>query len=379
MRLRLRLADQIVGVFILIAILGLAGVVIFLGINQRWFKKNWYFWSEFKSGAGLSVGMSITLKGFEIGKVDSRALDPETGLVRIDFYIFDRFYSTVALENSIVELAQSPIGLGGGLLFHPGLPQIPPRLPLAEGSYIPTLDTDEGWDLVRRGLVDREAAVDTIGSLLSQVGPILDKMNTILFSLDQLVLTVEDSVRGDRNTQLGSLLYSTETLIKTLDGVFKGSGTGPVNDILVSVADSTDRLNTAINRTTKDLDEVLANLKRITENIDEMTSEPTGLVMRLIDPQGSIKTLLDDDNTLYQRIEGVFDGVDDIIAELGKFAQFVTGTSPQIASILEQGRSAISQGQDIMEALKNNPLLSGGIPERQAQPSTFKSYRDEEF
>ena len=31
------------------------------------------------------------------------------------------------------------------------------------------------------------------------------------------------------------------------------------------------------------------------------------------------------------------------------------------------------------EALKNNPLLRGGVPEKEEQPTTFKGYRDEEF
>jgi len=33
----------------------------------------------------------------------------------------------------------------------------------------------------------------------------------------------------------------------------------------------------------------------------------------------------------------------------------------------------------VLEAVKNNPLLRGGVPETKAQTSTLKSYRDEDF
>ena len=52
---------------------------------------------------------------------------------------------------------------------------------------------------------------------------------------------------------------------------------------------------------------------------------------------------------------------------------------PQIVGLLEQGRTTLDQGQDVLEALKNNPLLRGGVPDRREQQTTFQSYRDEEF
>ncbi len=61
MKFRIRFAHQIVGIFVLLAILGIAAILILLGINQRWFAKDYYFWSTFRSAGGLSVGMPIRL------------------------------------------------------------------------------------------------------------------------------------------------------------------------------------------------------------------------------------------------------------------------------------------------------------------------------
>jgi len=108
-------------------------------------------------------------------------------------------------------------------------------------------------------------------------------------------------------------------------------------------------------------------------------SDPTGLAKRLLDPKGSLNTILDDDNRLYDQIQGSLQELQAVIAQLAEFTRFVNSAQPQIVGLLEQGRTTLDQGQDVLEALKNNPLLRGGVPDRREQQTTFQSYRDEEF
>ena len=411
MNLKIRFADQVVGLFLLIAVLGLAAALILIGSNQSWFSKSYEFHSKFRSGGGLSVGLPITLRGFEIGKVRGTSLDPATRVVTMQFHIYDTYYEYVVSENSVLELASSPIGLGTSLLFHPGKAQTPPKPPLEEGSFIPSMDFKEGQDLVRQGLAERSASQDTIGTLLTQVGPIVEKVNEILYSLEETLLIVESGLRGDRGNQIGSLLYSTDSLIVSLNDVLEGRGDGPigeildnvnsttatldtsVNDILGTVGSVTDSLQKTVDVTTRELstlldglkgvasrvDQMAANMETMTANLADLTADPTGLVTKLLAPKGSIQTLLDDDNQLYNQVGQMLAKVDLIIAELATFAQFVTGTTPQLTGLLEEGRAALEQGQDVLVALKNNPLLRGGVPEKKDQPTTFNSLRDEEF
>ena len=59
--------------------------------------------------------------------------------------------------------------------------------------------------------------------------------------------------------------------------------------------------------------------------------------------------------------------------------EYINSTQPQISTILEKGRDTLDQGKDVLEAVKNNPLLRGGVPPQREQTSTLKSYRDEDF
>ena len=376
MSLKIRFMDQIVGLFILVAIIGLVAGLVLLGARQQWFSKTYHLESRFRTGSGISVGTPITLRGFEIGKVESISLDPKTRIVSMKFFVYDKYYEHIVLPNSVLELASSPIGLGTSLLFHPGKVLDPPAAPLEEGSYIPSLHFKDGTDLVRQGLVDRTSSDDTIGTLLSQMGPIVEKVNNIL---DELQIAVQGGSEGDQSNQLGTLLHSTNALIVSIDDILTGKDEGPVGDILDNVNSTSATLESAVDTTTRELTGLLQELKGVMANLNAITEDPNGLVTRLIDPKGSIKTFLDDDNRLFIKVDEMLGSVKEIVAELESFAQFVTGSTPQITGLLEEGRKTLMQGQDVLEALKNNPLLRGGVPEAKDQPNTFNSYRDVEF
>ncbi len=340
MRFRIRFADKIVGIFILLAILGVAAALTLLGLNQRWFARNYAYWSRFASAEGLSAGMPIKLKGFEIGRVDEIRLGRDN-LVEMEFHVYDTYHDKV-VPGSVLEKASSPFGLGTGLLLHPGPGQ---ATPLPELSLIPSSDQEEGRRLllIERGTEPSQS--DPIASLLGQVQPVLEEIDRTVLAIRQLADTL------NRNLQ--------------------GQGQGPLASSLNDVAGATRRVNA-----------LLAQLEAIAANLQATSAglrDPTGLVKRLLDPKGSVATILDDNNQLYDRILGSIEELNAVIAQLAAFTRFVNTTQPQILGLLEQGRATLDQGQEVLEAVKNNPLLRGGVPPRREQQTTFQSFRDEDF
>lgn len=340
MKFRIRFAEQIVGVFVLLAVLGIAAALVLLGMNQRWFARDYAFWSRFNSGDGLSVGMALKLKGFEIGKVDRIRLGRDN-MVEIDFHVYDTYYEKVR-SGSVLELAVSPLGLGAGLIFHAGPGDGPP---LPELSFIPSSDVEEGRLLLARQRAESQARGDPVTAILGQVEP-------VLVEIDRTVLSIR-------------------TLADNLNSSLMGQGPGPLAATLNEAAQTIQRING-----------LAAELEGIADNLEALSGglrEPTGLVQRLLDPKGSIATLLDDDNALYNQIQGSVEQLSGVIAQLNSFVRFVNTAQPQILSLLEQGRTTLDQGQEVLEAVKNNPLLRGGVPARREQQTTFQSYRDEDF
>ena len=356
MKFKIKYASQIVGVFVILAFLFLAVILMLMGVNQRWFAKNYLFKSRFASGTGLSVGMPISFKGFDIGKIRAITL-AEDNTVEIDFTIQDTFYPKV-YENSLLQLRTNPLGLGGGLFFHQGKTPTPP---LEEFSQIPSLDLPEGREIARKGLVNMPKDDDPVNRLIGAIEPILTNADLALVSMEKLLATVDSALAGGSSTPLAAVV----------DGAARSAGN--LGTITAQVARN---LETTLGETNA----LLANLREITANLRETTAalrDPRGMVKTLLDPKGSLATLLDDNDRLFLQLEGILQGAAGGVGELKDFAAFVNTTRPQLLGVLEEGREAVRLSQDVLQGLRNNPLLRGGVPPRPPAPTIQTGYRDE--
>lgn len=408
MKFRIRFAHQVVGLFVLLAFAFVLFILISMGINQRWFARNYQFHSVFPTAEGLSVGMSISYKGFNIGKITDIVLQ-EGDEVRVGFYIQDTFYDRV-YENSILQLVTSPIGLGGGMVFHPGRF---PTDPLPEGTLIPAINSKDGQRIVGEGLASITSSGDSITQIIAQVDPLLRNVNTLLLSVTTTLDTVNAALAGTDQGPIGQTLNTLAAVVQgtdsgpigrtlnTLAGVVDGTDTGPLGQTLNTVASAvqgTDEgpigqsllhvqtllseLETTLAVLNAHADLILADVAGITNNIEATTAElrdPTGIVPRLLDADGSLTTLLNDDNVLFNQIEQILVGLAVSVEELNQFAGFINASQPQIAGLLEETRTAIDTGQDVLEGLSNNPFIRGGITQQVQQPATFQSFRDVDF
>jgi len=364
MKLRYRFANQVVGVFVIIALALTVALIVLMGANQRWFRKNYEYFARFDTAKDVSVGMAITFRGFTIGRVRDISLN-EDNQVDVEFTIQEEYIDKVT-RDSLIQVVTNPLG-GGEILFHQGR-QI--TQPLPEGTQIPTYDSKQGLRLreENRVIVLRDA--DPIAQALSQIDPILTNVDRVLMNVVGLTDEIQTALRGESNGPIAGSLIGVESTI------------GELQETVV-------RVNRVIDDTALQVGALLADVHVITTNLEQTTAalaDPTGLVPTLLDPSGSLATLLDDDNALFEDIEAIFvslqssiDGLNDSLAQVAEFADYLNTTQPQITTILEEGRQTLSGGQDVLEGLRNNPLLRGGIPEPREQPTTFRSVRDEEF
>ena len=351
MKFQIRFVDQIVGLFIILAMMSVVFILVMMGINQRWFAKDYKYTSNFKTGNGLSVGMPIKLKGFQIGSVDKiHLLDDNT--VEINFHIFDTYIEKVR-KNSVIELSVSPIGIGGeGMLFHPGkATDIIPEL-----SFIPSTDFSEGKELIAKELVNVPPRDDTILNIINDISPLLRTTDKTLYSLNELLIATTATINGTKE--------------------------GPIGDIIEEISIMVTMLNSTISNAMISANEILKNTSGITSNIEITTAgmtETKGLITHLLDPKGSLATLLDDDDELYKELFSIIAEIANTTEELTSFVNYINTTQPQISELLEGSREALAKGKDVLEGLSNNPLLRGGITGVTEQPTTFMSYGEEEF
>jgi len=368
MKFRIRYADRIVGVFIFVAILALVMLLFFLGSNQRWFARNYYYNSRFLSANNLNPGTGIFLKGFEIGKIDSILLNDED-TVDVSFYIYDTYIDRVS-EDSILELSVSPIGLGTSLQFHRGKN----KNLLPEESFIPSLDFDDARYLVEAGRVDIPSKDDTITRLFANANQTLAGVSRTVSLVNQ---ALEGRGEGELKIMLDDIKHAIHILDLTMVDVqnMVASISGQSKDVLGSAGSALGNLDEALPGLLNELDGSLQNLAKLTEAL----ADPTGLVPRLLDAQGSIKTILNDDNSLWDSISSIMASINRVTQDLEKTSAGLAAQIPQLSSLLTDVKTIMTQTQDVLEGLKNNPLLRDGIPDRPLQESRLNSLRGGEF
>ncbi len=347
MKFGFRHADKFVGLFILVAVVFLSSSLVVTSINRRWFARDYEFFSRFVSADGLSVGMGLELKGFEIGKIKRITLNRDNK-VDVTLVIYDTFINKVT-EGSVLELASNPLGLGGGLNFYPGTAS---DTLLAEFSYIPSNQSKEGRALLLSDLVDKPDREDAVNAILNNVNPILLGLNTLITSLGGISGQIDGALAGNGNTPLGGMLLNLEDTTAALNTVLPA-----VQSILLEVEKITGSLSL-----------LMAQLE-----------DPTGLVPTLLDPSGSLDTILNDDNEMYYQITGILGELQTNLENLSAMTGDLRGITPELNLVVDEATGAIQEGKKVLEGLSNNPLLRKGISEEPEAGYQHGSLRDEEF
>ena len=158
----------------------------------------------------------------------------------------------------------------------------------------------------------------------------------------------------------------------------------------VSVVEQTDSINTILALATtlvSDIDTLIkqlnvalegnedtplantiAQINGILTNINAITSDASGLVPRLLEDensQGAIANILLQLNSTMGDINGITTSVE--------------GEMPGISLLISQVQTLLKQMQDVMEGLKNNPLLKNGISEKPEKESATPKLREDNF
>jgi len=335
MKFSIRYADQIVGALIILALGILIFVIFMLGSNQRWFSRDYYFYSYFPSASGLSQNMAVQYKGFTIGRVKSIRLD-EKDQVEVRFTIFDTYIDRVK-AGSIVEVMISPIGGIGGnqFLFHPGMGT---EL-LSEGDTIPAANSAEGKHLMAIGLAQRPDKDDSIMNIINNVG-------TTIADLNELILDVQEAFAGTDKTSLGRTMGGIETAATGLQKL------------------PSDFENT--------LDSLMTQVEPVLTNLRDLSD-------RLADPNGPVASILDNDSEVYADLASSLGAISATLQNLEKTSDFIPAQLPQVAVVINDLHSVLKTFEDVMVALTNNPLLKQGVPERKETKTGGSQTRDLEF
>jgi phospholipid/cholesterol/gamma-HCH transport system substrate-binding protein len=311
MKFKIRFADQIVGFFVLLSIVALVFVIIMLGRSQRWFADDVSYKTVLPTAGKKKKNMAVQFKGFTIGHIKSFYLT-ENDNVEVIFVIHEGYVSRVK-QGSMVELIESPIGLGNQFVFHAGL-----GANLEEGSFVPIAGSAQAKELIRQGLAEESKQADSITAILKLVNAILEDVSTALGD-------------GSSTTEIGRIV-------------------GSLGSAMSDVGDTTSALAELIGDAQAQLGPILKNLNALTAELNK--------------PDGLIYSVLDTDKDVYKNLVSLLSSASAILGNLERTTDFIPAQLPQLAGLIMDLRETMKTVEDVLTALANNPLLRRGVPER---------------
>jgi phospholipid/cholesterol/gamma-HCH transport system substrate-binding protein len=334
MKLMIRFADQIVGALIIIAVGILVFVIFMLGSSQRWFIRDNDYATYFSSASGLSPNMPVLYKGFTIGRVKSITFNMEKDMVDVEFSIFKEYTDKVK-RGSRVELVSSPISALGGnqFLFHPGRGL--EEEPLPPGTVIHPSNSPQAQNLPDKDLVTAPPQEDGIGSIISQVNQILVKLNGALGG------------EGEEN-KLSAVVDSIVASITGIQGII-------------------EKLSSDL-----DIESLMAQIKPAIANFRELSD-------RIKEPDSSIMAILNTEGDVYSNIVKTLEAASGTLQQLEGTTGDIHSQTPQIAASLDKLLTALKSVNQVLDSVKNNPLLKQGVPEPAETKAGASSARNMEF
>jgi len=334
MKLMIRFADQIVGALIIIAVGILVFVIFMLGSSQRWFVRDNDYVTYFSSAAGLSTNMPVLYKGYTIGRVKSVKFNVADDRMDVQFSIFKEFTDKVK-KGSRIDLQISPISALGGnqFLFYPGKGL--EEDPLPPGTLIPPANAPESMNLPDKHLTTAPPRDDGIGNIINQVGITLGKLNEALGE-------------GSNENKLADILNNIVGVLAELQ-LLVGKLSGDLD----------------IEKIMGELTPALANFRELTEKINE--------------PDNAIMAFLNSEGDLYGNLEKTLGGAAGSLRELEGTIGDIHTQTPQLSALFSRLLTTLKAASQVLDSVKNNPLLKGGIQEQPETKAGASNARNMEF
>ena len=337
MKFKIKFADQIVGALSIIAIAALIFFTFFIASTQKWFVKKHNFFTKITSASSVNEGMALQYKGFGIGKIKKITLGDDDSVI-VHFYVLDEYIDRVT-QGSIVELSVSPIGLGSSFILYQGDSN---RI-IVDDSFIPEKSSAAAKELIKENKVLIPEQNDTLTNIIGSA-------TNLINHIDELIQQINQLLQGNESLPLAKTVNNINRILRQVSALLSGDDSVPAAAII------------------NELDDTIGTLNNILSDVNNLTSDPQGLIPKLLETEESKGTF-----------DKLYAALDNTIQDLNGISGSLDNEMPQVSILLAQVQTLLKQIQDVMVGLKNNPLLKKGVPERTEQQATTPKLREENF
>jgi phospholipid/cholesterol/gamma-HCH transport system substrate-binding protein len=271
---------RIVGWFVLVPVLIVAGVLFVVGKNENIFAEKYKITTVFSEGYGLKVGYPVMLLGLEVGRIAAIEFTDQNNAL-FTLKILKKYQDKIRADSKAV------IGKSGGFLGEPQIEITAGKKsePVVQaGGHI---ESDEPLNL----MAEAKELLETVGKTLARV--------------DVIAQEVQATIKTAQAT-LGNVQEASAGLPKLMDNFLETSATikQTSKDVALEVPALAANVRKTLNRVgdvVEDVKSSTAKLPAMTENFKAASEDLKGLIHNDVPP-------------LVSSVQGSVDDVNEILA-----------------------------------------------------------------
>ena len=292
-----------------VAVLALAG---YLGWKEGYFTPVEHFHFSAKSSKSLSKGMAVHLSGFKIGQVASVELQSDRS-VRVELAVYRKFLGFLNTNSEVRLEAGAPIG--------------DPSLEITGGPSHAALAEPESQLRYR----DQPQLFDQVGVIVEKIEPMVVSINELLNQARQ--------PQGELQVALRNLSATTAHLETWMPGFLE----------------RTDATLVSFNKTASAATSVITPLASPEGDLQKTLHD---LHQTSVDLNAALPPLLADLKALSTSLRASATSLEPALAQL----------APKLPALAEQGRRTATGAGEVVDAVKDLPLIRGKVNQPVPQP-----------
>ncbi|HOD35188.1 MAG TPA: MlaD family protein [Syntrophales bacterium] len=277
MDLKFSRVEKSVGLFMTMVVLLVLVTVVLIGRGQDWFRDYVTYYTTFKEGYNLQVGAPVKLFKTDIGKVKKITLVEDK--VRVELAILEEYASRIRKDT--LATVESPTIIGSEYVsIRPG-PVTEPAIP--ERGVIKSMDRKSLDDIMQEFELEKTAkmligAIQNLSDMVEELqdpgGPLFSSLRSVEKTLKDVRAIVADVQAGEGT--VGGLLKSDELLVKINDAMDQ------IDQILANVERGSEDVPAITKSTKRGLQETRDTVKEIDRLVK--AAQKNALIRRDIPP-----------------------------------------------------------------------------------------------
>ena len=315
---RFRNLEKKVGVFVILAVLGLLSVLLFIGIEKDLFSQKYTIFFRVGSGSGFTEGMPVRLSGFKIGKIKNLSLD-EKAQVRVAIEI-NRKYQKWIRKGSVARLARE--GMFG------------------ESTIDVTVGPQENQEILDKEDIPFEK-VGGMEDLVKDVKPILQEIKEMLSYIND--------PEGDIKRSLGNISALTAEIRGT-----RAQLDMTIGDLRGIISDARETVMVVKTAGEKAIP--------IVDNTGKMVSDLEKKASPILDKMDSLVSNLEKTSGQLPEITRKVDG---ILDDTKKITGTVSAEGPKIKDMIGNSEALLRDTKETVEGVKGSWPVNRMVPRKE--------------